>query len=100
MGDYYISNALKMLHSEDNYLRIQDDTLSGMLGSIDIATKKNLDDLVEVGEKLLKKRVSKVNLETGLIEPCGQESNEKALERFAKMLSDEKRRRNLNSPHL
>ncbi|GLU18838.1 hypothetical protein SLE2022_351150 [Rubroshorea leprosula] len=112
MVDYHISVVLKMLQSEDNYLRIQDDTLSGVLGSIDIATKKNLDDLVEVGEKLLKKPVSKVNMETGLIEPvskvnmetgliepCGQGSNEEALKRFAKILSDEERRRNLNSPH-
>ncbi|GLT48801.1 hypothetical protein SLA2020_224000 [Shorea laevis] len=99
MVDYHISGELKT-EDEDNYLRIQDDTLSGVLGSIDIATKKNLDDLVEVGEKLLKKPVSKVNLETGLIEPCGQESNEEALKRFAKILSDEKRRRNINSPHL
>ncbi|GKV53574.1 hypothetical protein SLEP1_g60093, partial [Rubroshorea leprosula] len=79
MVDYHISVVLKMLQSEDNYLRIQDDTLSGVLGSIDIAKKKNLDDLVEVGEKLLKKPVSKVNMETGLIEPCGQGSNEEAL---------------------
>ncbi|GLU18830.1 hypothetical protein SLE2022_351070 [Rubroshorea leprosula] len=99
MVDYHISVVLKMLQSEDNYLRIQDDTLSGVLGSIDIATKKNLDDLVEVGEKLLKKPVSKVNMETGLIEPCGQGSNEEALKRFAKILSHEKRRRNLNSSH-
>ncbi|GLT69810.1 hypothetical protein SLA2020_419320 [Shorea laevis] len=100
MVDYHISIVLKMLQSEDNYLRIQDDTLSGVLGSIDIATKKNLDDLVEVGEKLVKKPVSKVNMETGLIESCGQGSNEEALKRFAKILSDEKWGRNLNSPHL
>ncbi|GLT48794.1 hypothetical protein SLA2020_223930 [Shorea laevis] len=99
MVDYHISIVLKMLQSEDNYLRVQDDTLSGVLGSIDIATKKNFDDLVEVGEKLLKKPVSKVNMETGLIEPCGQGSNEEALKRFAKILSDAKRRRSLNSPH-
>ncbi|GLT69811.1 hypothetical protein SLA2020_419330, partial [Shorea laevis] len=97
MVDYHISGELK---TDDNYIRIQDDTLSGALGSIDIATKKNLDDLVEVGEKLLKNPVSKVNMETRSIEPCGQESNADALKRFAKILSDEKRRRNLNSPHL
>ncbi|GLU18834.1 hypothetical protein SLE2022_351110 [Rubroshorea leprosula] len=97
MVDYHISIVLKMLHSEDNYLHIQDDRLSGVLGSIDIATKKNLDDLVEVAEKLLKKPVSKVDMETGLIEPFGQGSNEDALKRFAKILSDEKRHRNLKS---
>ncbi|GLU18835.1 hypothetical protein SLE2022_351120 [Rubroshorea leprosula] len=99
MVDYHISDELKT-EDEDFYLRIQDDTLSGVLGSIDIATKKNLDDLVEVGEKLLKKPVSKLNLETSLMEPCGQGSNEEALKRFAKILSDEKRRRTLNSPRL
>ncbi|GKU93339.1 hypothetical protein SLEP1_g6939 [Rubroshorea leprosula] len=100
MVDYHVSVVLKWLKSEENYLRIQDDTLSGVLGSIDIATKKNLDDLVEVGEKLLKMPVSKVNLETGLIEPSDQESNEKALKRFAERLSEEKRGRTRNSPHL
>ncbi|XVE94853.1 hypothetical protein REPUB_Repub02eG0045400 [Reevesia pubescens] len=80
------------------YLRIQDDNLSGELSSVDIATKKNMDELVKVGERLLKKRVSRVNLETGKIEPFTQETNEEALKRFATLLSQEKHRRHLRSP--
>ncbi|GMN40059.1 hypothetical protein TIFTF001_009280 [Ficus carica] len=36
--------------------------------SVDIATKENLEKLVQIGEQLLKKPVSRVNLETGLYE--------------------------------
>ncbi|KAA8537729.1 hypothetical protein F0562_027281 [Nyssa sinensis] len=86
-------------HSEKNYLRIQDDTLNGTLSSVDIATKENLEDLVKVGEGLLKKPVSRVNLETGCVEPSAQETNEEALRRFAKLLSQEKQLRDVRSPH-
>ncbi|GKV30413.1 hypothetical protein SLEP1_g39224 [Rubroshorea leprosula] len=99
MVDLHISAAFKALQSEGNYLRIQDDTLKGVVSSVDVATKKNLDDLVKVGEELLKKPVSRVNLETGLYEPFDKGSNEEALKRFAKVLSEEKRLRDLRSPH-
>lgn len=61
---------------------MQDDTLSRTVSSVDVATKKNLDDLVKVGEGLLKKPVSRVNLETGVFEPFGKETNEEALIRY------------------
>ncbi|GLT92240.1 hypothetical protein SLE2022_100870 [Rubroshorea leprosula] len=99
MVDLHISAAFKALQSEGNYLRIQDDTLKGVVSSVDVATKKNLDDLVKVGEELLKKPVSRVNFETGLFEPFDKGSNEEALKRFAKVLSEEKRLRDLRSPH-
>ncbi|KAK0575682.1 hypothetical protein LWI29_005135 [Acer saccharum] len=54
MVDLHISAVFQALHS-DKYLRIQEDTLSGEVSSVDIATKKNLKDLVKVGEGLLKK---------------------------------------------
>lgn len=60
---------------------MQDDTLTGHVSSVDIADKKNLDDLLIVGEGLLKKPVSRVNLETGRVEPSKHESNEEALTR-------------------
>lgn len=63
---------------------MQDDTLSGDVSSVDVATKKNLDDLVRVGEGLLKKPVSRVNLETGRFEASNHETNEAALKRFQK----------------
>jgi len=43
--------------------------------------------------------MARVNLETGLVEPADQETNEQALQRFAKLLSDEKRLRDIRSPH-
>ncbi|GKV30412.1 hypothetical protein SLEP1_g39223 [Rubroshorea leprosula] len=45
------------------------------------------------------KPVSRVNFETGLFEPFDKGSNEEALKRFAKMLSEEKQLRDLGSPH-
>ncbi|KAK9946546.1 hypothetical protein M0R45_012007 [Rubus argutus] len=76
MVDLHLSVVFQALHSEKNYLRIQDDTLSGQVSSVDIATKKNLNDLVEVGEGLLKKPVSRVNLENGRFEASNHETNE------------------------
>ncbi|KAL5982421.1 Proteolipid protein 2 [Asimina triloba] len=66
--DIHISVVFQALHSESNYLRIQDDTLSGTVTSLDVATKENLEDLVKIGERLLKKPVSRVNLENGIFE--------------------------------
>ncbi|PSR99750.1 Patatin-like protein [Actinidia chinensis var. chinensis] len=100
MVDFHNSVFFQALHSEDNYLRIQEDTLTGTDASVDVSTKKNLDKLVEIGEKLLKKPVSRVNLELGLFEPIKKNgTNEDALKWFAKMLSDERRLRELKSPH-
>lgn len=48
-----------------------------------MATKKNLERLVEIGEQLLKKPLSRVNLETGLSEPTPKGgTNEEALKRY------------------
>ncbi|XVF22860.1 hypothetical protein REPUB_Repub12eG0207600 [Reevesia pubescens] len=48
MADFYLSVLFKALHSDPHkYLRIQDDTLVGELSSVDIATKKNLEDLID-----------------------------------------------------
>lgn len=48
---------------------------------MDIATKENLNDLVKVGEALLEKPVSRVNLETGECEPCHHDTNQEAIRR-------------------
>ncbi|KAJ0025163.1 hypothetical protein Pint_08828 [Pistacia integerrima] len=99
MVDLHISVVFQALHSEKNYLRIQDDKLNGVVSSVDIATKNNLEDLVKVGENLLKKPVSRVNVESGIFQPFNNgETNEEALIRFAKLLSDEKRLRQARSP--
>ncbi|XWS21153.1 hypothetical protein CRYUN_Cryun30bG0030900 [Craigia yunnanensis] len=97
MVDLHLSVVFEALHSH-KYLRIQDDTLSGDISSVDVATKKNLDELVKVGEGLLKKQVSRINLETGIFEPFTQETNEEALKRFATLLSQERHRRHSRSP--
>nr|CAN81920.1 hypothetical protein VITISV_021802 [Vitis vinifera] len=100
MVDFHISMVFQALHSEDNYLRIQDDTLRGKDASVDVTTEENLDNLVKIGERLLKKPVSRVNLETGLSEPVENGgTNEEALKRFATLLSDEKRLRDARSPN-
>ncbi|XP_048131281.1 patatin-like protein 2 [Rhodamnia argentea] len=100
MVDYHLSAVFQALHLHDNYLRIQDDTLTGVLSSMDVATKKNLNDLVKTGEALLKKPVSRINFDTGMCEPTSnQETNEEALIRFAKLLSQERRLRDARSPH-
>ncbi|XP_040996996.1 patatin-like protein 2 [Juglans microcarpa x Juglans regia] len=92
MVDLNLAVVFQALHSEENYLRIQDDTLTGTEASVDASTKENLNKLVEIGEKLLKKPVSRVNLETGLSEPvknCG--TNAEALRKLAKKLSQERK---------
>ncbi|XXG61066.1 hypothetical protein AAC387_Pa04g2813 [Persea americana] len=94
MVDIEASVFFQSLHCEKNYLRIQDDTLVGNASKVDISTEENLLDLVRIGENLLKKPVSRVNLETGMSEKVsGEGTNEDALVRFAKMLSDERRLR-------
>ncbi|XVE94856.1 hypothetical protein REPUB_Repub02eG0045800 [Reevesia pubescens] len=99
MVDFHIATLFQALQCENSYLRIQDDTLCGTVASVDIATKENLENLVKVGEELLKKPVSRVNLEDGKFEPVGEGTNEEALIRFAEVLSKEKRLRDMKSPH-
>ena len=56
--------------------------MSERVSSVDIATKENLNDLVKVGEALLKKPVTRVNLETGVCVQAHQNvTNEEALKR-------------------
>ncbi|CAK9158047.1 unnamed protein product, partial [Ilex paraguariensis] len=74
MVDLLISTVFQSLQSEHNYIRIRDDTLSGEVLSVDVATAttKKLENLVKIGEGLLKKPVSKVNLDTGVYEASDQ----------------------------
>ncbi|GFY93839.1 PATATIN-like protein 5 [Actinidia rufa] len=68
-------------------------TLTGDAASLDIATKENMQRLVQIGNELLKKPMSRVNLETGRFEVVGEVTNEEALIRFAEQLSEERKRR-------
>ncbi|GKV51870.1 hypothetical protein SLEP1_g58493, partial [Rubroshorea leprosula] len=100
MVDFHLATVFQALDSEGSYLRIQDDTLTGPLASVDVATEKNLEDLVKVGEELLKKPVSRVNLDYGHVEGIGsKETNAEALIRMAAILSKEKRLRDMRSSH-
>ncbi|KAK4478167.1 hypothetical protein RD792_017449, partial [Penstemon davidsonii] len=101
MVDFHNSLIFQSLYCEDNYLRIQDDQLSGDENSMDVATNENLNNLVGIGQRMLRNPVSRVNLETGLTEPVKTDfgydvSNEVALKSFAKKLSIEKKLRNFN----
>lgn len=92
MVDYHISVVFQSVSHQENYLRIQDDKLGGPESSVDISTIENMNNLVKIGEALLKKPVSRVNLKTGLFEQHGSgRTNEEALKTFAKLLSEEKR---------
>ncbi|KAK9990598.1 hypothetical protein SO802_025583 [Lithocarpus litseifolius] len=98
MVDYHNCVVFQALHSENNYLRINIDTLHGNLSSVDVSTKENLGNLVKVGEQLLDNPVTRLNLDTGLYEPVENGgTNEAAIKRFAKSLSDEKKLRDSKS---
>ncbi|KAF4380773.1 hypothetical protein F8388_017127 [Cannabis sativa] len=99
MVNYHNTVFFNALGSDGNHLRIDDDTLTGDLSSVDISTKSNLNNLVEVGKKLLKKPLSRINMATGLYEPIPNttHTNEDELKRFAQILSEEKRLRKSNA---
>lgn len=68
--------------------------------SLDVATPENLQALKEVARQRLKKRMSRVNLETGQFEEVeGEGSNEEALIRLAKQLSAERKLREAGETH-
>ncbi|KAI3680162.1 hypothetical protein L2E82_50607 [Cichorium intybus] len=80
--DGHISVFFQAVHSQDNYIRIQEDTLDGDEASVDVTTKENMEKLVDIAENLLKKPTSRVNLKTGLSEQIGNgETNAEALKR-------------------
>ncbi|KAK9050753.1 hypothetical protein SSX86_030277 [Deinandra increscens subsp. villosa] len=92
MTDLHMSVFSQAVQSEENYLRIQDDTLSGDESLVDIATQENMVKLREIGENLLAKPASRINLETGCFEPIGDGvTNAEALKEFAKRLSKKRR---------
>ncbi|GJS29929.1 patatin-like protein 2 [Tanacetum coccineum] len=84
-------------NAADNYLRIQDDSLTEDLASVDLATTENLKNLENVGKVLLDKHVTWANSDTGVVELIpGGGTNRAALDRFARKLSDERKLRELN----
>jgi hypothetical protein len=93
MVDIHLCVLFRALRSSENYLRIQYDQLTGSAGSIDDCSKENMDKLVQIGKDLLSQNVSRVDLETGKnVEVPGAGTNAEQLAKFAKQLSDERRR--------
>ncbi|KAF0906398.1 hypothetical protein E2562_009749 [Oryza meyeriana var. granulata] len=94
MVDIHLCVLFSALHCKQNYLRIQYDQLEKSASSIDDCSKENMDNLVKIGEELLKKNVSRVDLETGHYEDVpGEGTNADQLAKFAKRLSEEHHRR-------
>ncbi|KAG8047451.1 hypothetical protein GUJ93_ZPchr0008g12348 [Zizania palustris] len=92
--DIHASVLFQALHCEKQYLRIQEDDLNGDESSVDVSTQKNLRRLVDIGNTLLNKPVCTVNLENGRNEPDkNRGTNKEELERFAVMLSNERKSR-------
>lgn len=70
----------------------QDDTLTSDSAKFDNFTEENMQNLEEIGLKLLKKPVSRVDLDTGRFRKSeGEGNNDKALVGFAKQLSDQRK---------
>ncbi|CAI9110129.1 OLC1v1010105C1 [Oldenlandia corymbosa var. corymbosa] len=92
MVDIHVSTLFQALRMQENYLRIQEDELTGDAASMDVATSRNLHTLAEIGRSRLKKPVSRVKLDDGKFEPTqGEGTNEEALTRFAMRLSEERK---------
>ncbi|KAK9670400.1 hypothetical protein RND81_13G199500 [Saponaria officinalis] len=99
MVDYHNSVLFHSHRSQDMYLRVQDDSLTGTAATADISTDENMEQLVKIGQDLLKKPTCRVDFDTGLLQPVphlGTYSD--ALTRFAKLLSDERKFRRGDVP--
>ncbi|TYI88985.1 hypothetical protein E1A91_D03G021700v1 [Gossypium mustelinum] len=90
MVDFHVSALFRTSRCKENYLRIQDDSLTGAASTADIATEENLQKLVEIGNELLKKPVSKLNFETGRLKEDEGLTNEEALAKFAIRLYEQR----------
>ncbi|MFQ6668311.1 hypothetical protein Gotur_034001 [Gossypium turneri] len=90
MVDFHVCALFRTSRCKENYLRIQDDSLTGAASTADIATEENLQKLVEIGNELLKKPVSKLNFETGRLEEDEGLTNEEALAKFAIRLHEQR----------
>lgn len=89
---FLLLNLVKVLNncSLSVYIYIykydQEDTLSGDASTVDKATKKNLRNLVKVGEKLLEKQVTRMNPDTGVYEPVlNAGTNMESLQKYSSL---------------
>ncbi|KAF8667669.1 hypothetical protein HU200_052876 [Digitaria exilis] len=93
--DFHVAVKFKLFGSEKNYLRIQDSKLCGATAAVDSATPENMRKLVEIGKRMLKQRVSRVNVDTGEYEHVmgDHRRNAEALDEFAMELYKERKAR-------
>ncbi|CAL9003632.1 unnamed protein product [Prunus brigantina] len=69
MVDIYMSAFFNVSgYGDNNYLRSQDDSLKYSEAALDNSRRENLEHLEKIGNQLLEKPVSALNLETGLYE--------------------------------
>ncbi|XAR48324.1 hypothetical protein NMG60_11031099 [Bertholletia excelsa] len=93
MTSYYIASLFQG-QPEDNYLRIEEYDLNPSFDSLDNATKENLDNLDEVGQKLLNETVQKLDVTTFVPKKIPElGTNAEALDRLAETLYEEKQKR-------
>ncbi|CAN6381773.1 unnamed protein product [Urochloa humidicola] len=92
--DIHAAVRFEDLGCEENYLRIQTDTLPKEHSSMDDASDGNIKFLKKMGEDLLGETVARVNIDTGEYERVKDEgTNGDALARFATKLSNERKYR-------
>nr|GEV57535.1 patatin-like protein 2 [Tanacetum cinerariifolium] len=91
MVDIHVSTLFRASKAEKNYLRIQEENLTGEQKEMDISTPENMKVLEDIGKKLLVKQVSRLDLDSGrFLAVEGEGTNADALARFATLLSAER----------
>lgn len=96
MIDYHLVSLFHATNSLPNYLRVQDDNLTGRMPEMDYVGENgsNLIDLENFGEALLLKPIKRVNMHTFELEEHPQEGSYLAnLQRLAQVLYDERQAR-------
>ncbi|WVZ67822.1 hypothetical protein U9M48_016851, partial [Paspalum notatum var. saurae] len=96
MTDRHVANLFRAIGCSDQLLRIQDHNIPISAVSADLSTEKNLQGLVQIGENLLHRPLSKDDCKINYIDPVhngGHITYAGMLTRFAKLLSDERKLR-------
>ncbi|KAL1315764.1 hypothetical protein AAHE18_15G010000 [Arachis hypogaea] len=92
--EYYAYSLFKARNAERNYLRVQTDALTPDMDKMDNADPVNLQNLVDIANKMIEGNVKKINPVTFQLEPIDNTTTYKQeLIRYAKILSDERKGR-------
>ncbi|BFI36763.1 hypothetical protein MARPO_0106s0025 [Marchantia polymorpha] len=92
--DFDIAIRFQIDEVEENYLRLQTSGIVGDMASVDGSSKKNMQNLVDLSNKLLDEKAKYRNAINGeLVDKTYLGSNRDALTTFAKWLSEEKKAR-------